>query len=177
MTTENYLRTPDPGESFEYYHRYIRNVPSGNILDLARGQVEELRAVFDRVSECEATKLHQPFTWTLKQVVGHLIDAERIFVDRLHRFAAGDVQPIPGMDQNDYVNSFDYDSPSLGELVDELTLCRQANVLLLNRLKVSAWDQGGVASGHAVTVRALAYILVGHIEYHLKIVKRRLSMD
>ncbi|MBL8891786.1 MAG: DinB family protein [Planctomycetaceae bacterium] len=176
MSTENHLRVPEPDESFEYYHNYIRHVPPGNVLDLAKQQIEELRAVFRRASETEATKLHPPYTWTLKQVVGHLIDAERIFADRLHRFAAADLQPIPGMDQNDYVNNFDYDSPSLAILVDELVLCRQANLLLLYRLKPAAWDHRGVASGHPVTVRALAYILVGHIEYHLRIVRQRLQV-
>lgn len=176
MTTENFLHVPEPDESFEFYHNYIRHVPPGNILELAQRQIEDLRSVFRRVSASEETKLHPPYTWTLKQVVGHLIDAERIFADRLHRFAAGDLQPIPGMDQNDYVNNYDYEKPSLAMLVDELVLCRQANVLLLQRLKPTAWDQRGVASGNPVTVRALAYILVGHIEYHLKIVRQRLQL-
>ncbi|MDP1562635.1 MAG: DinB family protein [Pirellulaceae bacterium] len=175
MTSKSHLRTPAPDESFEYYHNYIRHVPPGDILDLAKQQIDELRSVFDTVSVSESMKLHAPYTWTLKQVVGHLIDAERIFADRLHRFAAADLQPIPGMDQNDYVNNFDYDSPSLANLVDELVFCRQSNVLLLRRLKPSAWDQRGVASGHSVSVRALAYILVGHIEYHMQIVRQRLQ--
>ncbi|MBL8855385.1 MAG: DinB family protein [Planctomycetaceae bacterium] len=177
MTTENFSRVPEPDESFEYYHNYIRHVPPGNIVELAQKQIEDLRILFRKVSDTEAIKLHAPYTWTLKQVVGHLIDAERIFADRLHRFAAADLQPNPGMDQNDYINSFDYETPSLAILVDELVLCRQANVLLLQRLKPKAWDHRGVASGHPVTVRALAYILVGHIEYHLRIVRQRLQMN
>lgn len=175
MTSEDHLRVPEPDESYEFYHNYIRHVPPGDILDLAKRQVNELRSAFITVSVSESMKLHAPYTWTLKQVVGHLIDAERVFADRLHRFAAADLQPIPGMDQNDYVNNFDYDSPSLAILVDELVFCRQANVLLLFRLKPSAWDQRGVAAGHPVSVRALAYILVGHIEYHLRIVRQRLQ--
>lgn len=174
MTTENYLRVPAPDESAEFYHNYIRHVPPGNILQLAQEQINEVRTVFRTVSDDEASKLHAPYTWTLKQVVGHLIDTERTFAERLHRFAAANLQPVPGMDQNEYVNAFDYESPALAMLVDELVLCRQANVLLMQRLKPSAWDHRGVASGHPVTVRALAYMLVGHIEYHLRIVKQRL---
>jgi hypothetical protein len=81
------------------------------------------------------------------------------------------------MDQEPYVASCNYESPSLPALVDELCFCRQANVLMLRRLKPEAWNNRGVASGHPVTVRALACMLVGHINYHLQIVRKRLQSD
>lgn len=169
------LLRPNTDEAFEYYFRYIRLVPDGNIVELAHQQLNELKQLFAGISEQVASEVHAPYTWTIKQVVGHLIDAERIFADRLHRFACGDFRPLPGMDQENYVKHCDYEVPTLPALVEELCLLRQANGMLLQRLKAEAWDHRGIASGHSITVRALAYALVGHITYHLQIVRQRLK--
>lgn len=168
-------RRPGRDEYFEYYDTYIRLVPDGQCLALLHSQVDELRSYFAEVTEAEASVPHPPYVWTIKQVVGHMIDAERIFADRLHRFASGDPQPQPGMEQDPYVANHDYQTPLLGDLVDEWVHCRQANIRLVHRLKPSAWDQRGIASGHAITVRAIAWILVGHIMHHMKIVRARLG--
>jgi hypothetical protein len=166
---------PRDSEYFEYYGTYVSQVPEGNLISLAEAQIDELKLFFERVTEAQATVLHAPYTWTIKQVVGHLIDADRFFADRLHRFASRDFQPLNSMDQDIYVANLDYQSPSLASLVEELGLCRLSNVLLLRRLPPGAWDQCGIASDHPITVRALAYIQVGHITYHLKILRKRLS--
>lgn len=172
----NPARRPEPTEYFEYYHNYVSQVPNGEFFSMLEGQVVELRSLLGQVNEQTAMTLHTPYTWTLKQVTGHLIDAERIFADRLHRFASGDLQPLPGMDQDPYIANNDYVTPTLADLVNELIHLRQANVLLLRRIKPQAWDHRGVASDHPITVRALAYILIGHINHHLKIVRKRLGM-
>lgn len=169
------IRRPGRDEYFEYYDTYVRLVPDGEIPELLKSQIDDLRSYFATVSEANASVLHKPYTWTIKQVVGHMIDAERIFADRLHRFASGDKQPQPGMDQDPYVASQDYESPSLKSLVDELLHCRQANLLLIHRLRPEAWDNRGVASGHTVSVRALAWILAGHIIHHMNIIRKRLA--
>ncbi len=176
FTQTEAMRRPHPDEYFEYYHNYISQVPAGDLLVLLERQIHDLRSVFDSVSEQQALMVHPPYTWSLKQVVGHLIDGERIFAFRLHHFASGDVQPLPGMDQDPYVANQDYVGPSLKALVDELIFCRQANVLLMRRLKPESWDRRGIASDHPITVRALAYILVGHINHHMKIVRKRLGL-
>ncbi len=166
---------PRRDEYFEYYAKYVDRVPEGEIRELAAGQIDSLRHTFDGVSEKTAAIVHPPSTWTLKQVVGHLIDAERIFAERLHHFAMGDLQPLPGMNQEEYVAHADYETPSFAALVDELVLLRQANVLLLSRLRAADLSACGEASGHPVTVRALAWMLVGHVEHHLAIVRERLA--
>ncbi len=168
-------RRPESEEYFEFYSNYVSQVPPGDFFQLLNGQVAELRGLFENVNEEQALTLHAPYTWTCKQVVGHLIDAERIFANRLHRFSAGDLQPLPGMDQGPYITNNDYVAPSLRSLVDELVHCRQANALLLRRIKPESWDNCGIASGHPITVRALAYILIGHINHHLKILRQRLG--
>lgn len=178
MTTgTHHLHPPASDEAAEYYFTYIRLVPAGDLLELAARQVSDVQDLLRGVTESESLRLHAPYTWTLRQVVGHLIDAERIFADRLHKFACGDLQPLPGMDQDLYVKNCDYQRPTLPALVEEWALCRRANVLLLTRLTDEAWDRRGVASGHSVTVRALAFMLVGHVTYHLRIIRQRLQAD
>lgn len=177
MLTETAMRPPHPDEYFEYYRGYIQLVPAGGLWDLLAQQVDEVPALFAGVSDSAASVPHPPYTWTLKQVVGHLIDAERIFANRLHRFAAGDFQALPGMEQDPYIAHQDFESPPLIDLIDELVHCRQANLLLIRRTKPQAWDYRGVASGHPITVRALAYILAGHIRHHLQIVRKRLGRE
>ncbi len=168
---------PAADEHHEYYSTYIRLVPQGELSAFMKEQIADFRSVLDNVSSDEAVRLHDPYTWTIKQVVGHLIDCERIFGNRLHRFASGDDKPLPGMDQNPYVANNDYDSPALASLVDELEYCRRANVLLLQRIKPESWNNRGLADGNPITVRALAYILAGHIIYHMKIVRKRLGLN
>lgn len=166
---------PGRDEYFEYYDTYVSKVPDGNIVQQLRCQVDELQAFFDRVSEEVAQQIHPPYTWTIKQVVGHLIDAERIFADRMHKFAMGDQQAQPGMDQDVYVAAVDYTNVSLSALVAELLHCRRANVLLVERLTAEAWKRRGFASGYEVSVRALAWMLVGHIIHHMQIVAKRIG--
>lgn len=166
---------PTQDEYFAYYDTYISKVPAGNIIQQLEAQLAEVRSSLGSLSNDEAEKIHPPYTWTIKQVTGHLIDAERIFADRLHRFAMGEQQAQPGMDQDIYVSSADYRSVSLHALIEELLHCRQANILLLKRLTPEAWSRQGIASGYAVTVRALAWMLAGHIIHHLRIVKQRLA--
>jgi hypothetical protein len=168
-------RRPTKDEYFEYYETYVSKVPDGKCLSMLESQIAELHDLFGSVSEAEASVLHPPYTWTLKQLVGHLIDAERIFADRLHRFSCGETQPQPGMDQDPYVTNHDYETPTLKALVDELAFCRRANRLLVQRLKPTHGDFRGTASGYTFSVRALIWILVGHIQHHLLIVRKRLG--
>lgn len=164
---------PTADEHDEYYSAYTGRVPEGRITDLMDSQIAEFRAVLDRVSESDAGVLHDPYTWTIKQVVGHMIDVERVFSYRALRWASGDHRPIIGMDQNPWVDNTDYETPSLASLVDELELCRRANICLFRRLKETAWDERGEADGNVMTVRAAAYCLVGHISHHLEIIATR----
>lgn len=170
--TEPGQKRPATDEYFEYYGTYIGKVPDGDVVALAHAQLDELRAAFGGLTEAEAAKPYAPGKWTWKQLVGHLIDAERIFADRLHRFSSGDPQPQPGMDQDLYVAGHDYVTPTLAALLDELLHCRQANLLLVRRLPAATWDRRGQASGRPFTVRALVWILAGHIQHHLVLLRQ-----
>jgi hypothetical protein len=171
----NHSRRPALDEHHDFYLGYIQKVPDGEFFHLLFAQRDDIGAVLNKVDDSQACVLHPPRTWTLKQVVGHLIDVERVFSDRLLRIAFGDEQPQPGMDQDLYVRNADYESPGWTSLVDELLFCRRANELLLRRLRPEAWDRRGTASGSSVTVRALAWMLIGHVEHHMAIVRQRLA--
>jgi len=166
---------PQADEYNQYYASYINRVPDGDLVRFLDQQIGDFRAVLDGIGPSMASDVHAPYTWTIKQVVGHLIDCEKIFGTRIHRFASRDEQPLPGIDQGPYVDNNDYDSPSLRELTDELEHCRRANLCFLRRLQADAWDQQGEADGNPITVRALAFILGGHVEHHLEIIKQRVA--
>jgi uncharacterized damage-inducible protein DinB len=172
---ESLNQRPQPDEFAEFYKNYIKKIPDGKCAALLESQIDELREFFRNVSETQATTIHASYTWTIKQVIGHLIDGERVFSDRLLRFSSGEQQPQPGFDQDFYVTQQDYETPTLSALVEELLHCRQANLLLIRRLKPSAFDLRGVASGYECTVRALVWMLVGHIAHHMNIVRQRLA--
>ncbi len=168
-------KRPETDEFAEYYGLYIGLVPDGNIVDLMKSQVVEIESLFENISEADASILHSPYTWTIKQVVGHLIDVERVFAYRALRFASADNRPILGMEQNPWVDNTDYESPTLKSLVEELVACRKANQLFFARLQPATWNLKGPADGNEMSVRALAYCLVGHIIHHTEIVKNRVK--
>ncbi len=166
---------PAADEYAPFYENYIRIVASGSCLEQLVAQVDDLKVLLQGLPPEEANVCHLPYTWTIKQVIGHLIDTERIFADRLHRFAAGEQQPQPGFDQNRYVDEMDYQTPSLGDLLEELAACRAANSLLVRRIPTEAWGRRGIASGHPVSVRGLLWMLVGHVAYHARIIEQRVA--
>lgn len=168
---------PQPDEYSTFYQTYIGMVPDGWCLSLLESQVDQLRVFFARVTEQQASISHPPYTWTIKQVIGHMIDTERVFAERLHHFACNHLQPINGIDQDEFVRNADYLTPSLHSLVNEFTFCRQANNLLVRRVKPTAWLNRGLASGHSVSARALVWMMVGHVMYHMRIVEQRLAGD
>ena len=149
-------------------------------LDDAAGQLALQRdAVVRRFATVKAAQegyRYAPGKWTVREVVGHMSDAERIFAYRLLRIARGDETPLPGFDENTYVPAGEFERRSLAELIEEWKAVRNATITLADGLPASAWTRRGTASGKTVTVAALAYIIVGHVEHHLKILKERYSV-
>lgn len=169
------MTPPTPDEYHEYYEKYVSKADRNDFFKAFEAQPQELRQVLGELEPGEDNRLHEPYTWTLKQVMGHLIDCERIFSDRMLRIAVGDKAPIPGIDQNMYVANIDYEPTTMTDLVDEFEHLRSANVLLVKRLSPESLAFVGTASDNSVSAKANLYILAGHVVYHLDIVKRRLA--
>jgi hypothetical protein len=167
---------PAENEYSEYYNSYISKFNPTDFLNEFEAQVAEVRSLFGGLSAEEETTLHAPYTWTLKQVLGHLIDCERIFSGRVLRIAVGDETPIPGIDQDIYVANLDYETVTMDELIDEFSMLRKSNVLLAKRLTPEAIARMGTASDNPISAKANLFILGGHVVYHAEIVKKRLGI-
>jgi hypothetical protein len=150
-------------------------VPEDDILPVLEAQLEDVLALLRGVSEEQANTRHPPYTWSIKEVVGHLTDSERVFGYRALRFARGDATPLPGFDENSFARSAGSDAWPVAELLAELEAVRRSHLWLFRHQDAAAWRRGGQANGSPVTVRALAYIMAGHFRHHLAILRRRLG--
>jgi hypothetical protein len=166
---------PVPTDFAPYYGKYLNLVPEDDILPALGSQLDDVLPVLRAIPEAIGNVRHPPYTWSIKEVVGHLIDCERVFGYRALRFARGDTTPLPGFEENDYAREGDFDRIQLSDLVSEFEALRRSHVGLYRNLPAAAWDRAGEANGNRVTVRALAFILVGHVRHHMAIVRKRLG--
>lgn len=167
-------RRPDPTEYAPYYETYVRLVQEeGDLGELLARQLDETLAIYRSVSEERSAFRYAPGKWSVKQVLGHVIDAERVFQFRALAFARGERQPLPGFEQDDYVKAAGFDGRSWKSLLEELKAVRASSVLLFKSLDEAALEREGVASSNPVSVRALGYIIAGHERHHLAQLKER----
>lgn len=168
---------PTPDEFAPYYGKYIDQVPEadgeGALAELLTRQISETQALLAGLPEARALYRYASGKWSIKEVVGHLTDAERVFAYRALRFARADETPLASFDENAFVPPGRFDSRPLADLVAELVAVRQATVALLRGLPAEAVARRGTASGKTVSVRALAYIIAGHERHHVQILKER----
>lgn len=166
------IQRPQIDEYNEFYGGYVGRVPEGaDILALLSGQPEALRALLQNITDEQASIRPAPAEWSVKEVLGHVADTERVFAYRLLRIARGDQTALPGFDQDEFVNGTDFNRRSLANLLDEFELQRRANLLLAASLTVEEIDRRGVASGNPISVRAVLYILAGHVQHHIESLK------
>ena len=164
---------PAPDEFAPYYGRYIEKVPDGDIVATLRDQVEETLAALRAIPDARAGHRYAPDKWSIREMVGHLSDAERIFAYRALRIARGDETPLPGFDENSFVSRARLDDRSFAGLIDEYAAVRAASVALFDSLFPEEWTRRGIASDKGVSVRALAWITAGHELHHLEILRAR----
>lgn len=164
---------PEPDEIPSHYAGYIKRVPEPDPVVVCASQIEETAALLRSVSETDAMYRYAPGKWSVKEVVGHLADTERIMSYRALRIARGDTTPLPSFDENAYVPVAKFDGRSLADLVGELRTVRAATLALLRTFDAEAWQRRGTASGKPVSVRALGYMIPGHERHHVEILKTR----
>jgi uncharacterized damage-inducible protein DinB len=136
-------------------------------------QLAEVLSLLEPLDEAQQLHRYAPGKWSVKDMLGHMIDTERIFAYRALRIARADATPLPGFEQDDYVAAAGTEACEWSELLEEFQHVRRASILLLRHLPEAAWMRRGVASNHPVTVRALAYIIIGHVTHHLDILRER----
>jgi hypothetical protein len=167
---------PASDEAAPFYQRYIAEVAGENIIEQLAEQLDEVEGLFGSVDDRAALARYAPGKWSVKEVLGHLSDVERIFAYRLLRISRGDQTPLPGFDENAYVPAGRFDTRLLRSLMAEFRSVRQSTLAMVQGLPAECWANRGEASGNPVTARALAYIIPGHVSHHLGVLRDRYGL-
>jgi uncharacterized damage-inducible protein DinB len=170
---EHRATRPDASEYNPYYGKYIQQVPDGDVVKTLVSQAPEFLSLVRSLAEDRGGHRYAPGKWSIREVIGHVADGERIFAYRALRFARGDQTALPGFDENAFVANAHFDDRSLESLASELEAARTATVAFFDTLTADEWARGGTASNYPVTVRALAWIIAGHERHHLAILRDR----
>ncbi len=167
------MKRPEPIEYGEHYAGYISQVPGSDVLSVLESQRLQMLHLFAGRSERDGSFRYAPGKWTVKEVLGHVTDTERIFSYRALRIARGDQTPLAGFEQDDYVRNGAFGERALGGLVEEFAAVRSASTALFRSFNEEDWKRRGNASQKEVTVRALAFITAGHQIHHRVILEER----
>lgn len=159
------------------YQGYIGHVTEQEILPVLRSQLDALDVLLGRVTPGRETFRYADGKWSIREIVGHLIDAERVFGYRAFAIARGDRNNMPGFDQNEYISSSPYHRIDLEDLLSEFRLVRLSNIAMLRTLDDESWMRIGTANDNQVSVRALAFILAGHVRHHMGVLRERYGLD
>src|SRR5258706_15935869 len=162
------LTPPTPEEYAPSYADYIQRAgEKDDVLRALPGQIDDLRSMLGKLSDLHARFRPAPAEWSIKEVMGHLNDVERVFSYRLLRVSRNDATPLPGFEQDDYVREAGFDNHPLQDLIQEFEYLRRANILAINNMSEEAALRHGTASNNPISARALIYMLVGHVDHHL----------
>ena len=168
---------PDASEHLPYYAKYIDRVPDGDLLQTLRTQLADTLSLVRGLDESRGGHRYAPGKWTIREVLAHVIDAERIFAYRVLRIARGDATPLASFDENAYAENAEAESRTLADLAEELEHVRLGNVAMLRALSDEALARLGTASGGPVSARALAWIIAGHELHHVSLLRERYLAD
>jgi hypothetical protein len=171
------IERPKADEHSPYFSRYIDRVPEGNLIGLLESQFADTLALLRRVPRDREDFAYADGKWTVKEVVGHLSDSERVFAYRALRFARNDATELASYDENAWVANANFGRRSLADLVDEFNAIRQCTIRLANTLNADEMARRGVANGQVVSVRALIYIIAGHERHHVGLFRERYHLS
>lgn len=164
---------PESTEYAPYYEKYISLVNEDDIRNAFASQPDELRVALEGVDESRGSFAYEDGKWTIKELLSHIIDGERIFGYRMLRISRGDETPLEGFEQDDYIATSNANNRTFKDLLDEFDFNRKANTLMLNNLDEVALRRVGTASDNRVSARAIANILIGHVRHHVNILNER----
>ena len=160
-------------ESIPYVSGYVRHVTEDDVVAAMRTQTEATLSLFRAIGEERSSFRYAEGKWSIREIVGHLADAERVFGYRAMCVARGEQQSLPGFDENEYQRLSDYDRWSLEDSLAQWEMLRRANLLMLSNLAPEAWKREGTANGTAVTPERIARVMVGHERHHLGVLRDR----
>jgi uncharacterized damage-inducible protein DinB len=166
-------KMPATYEYADYYQTYVKLVPEGDIFQILNEQMKETVTMLSALSEPQSEFRYAPGKWSIKEVIGHITDTERIMSYRLLSIARGETASLPGYDENQYVEEANFDSQSLKDLLDHFACVRQSTIHLIKSLSGVALSRKGTANNNEVTARALITIIAGHELHHRNIIKER----
>ena len=164
---------PEPGEYAPFYDRYISLVPGADILGTLDTQRRQMLMLLSGHDDSDGNFRYAPDKWSVKEVLGHVCDTERIFSYRALRISRGDRTPIEGFEQDDYVRNGPFAKRPLAELIEDYIAVRRATLTLLRNLDETAWNRRGIANKNEVSVRAIAYTMAGHELHHRRILEEK----
>ena len=160
-------------EAAPYYKEFLAACPDGRVGIRLQAQAVELEELCAGLTESGAMFRYAEGKWTVKELIGHLLDTERVFAYRLLRISRGDVTAMPGFDERSYVPAGQFNLRSVNELVSEFTLQRASTLALVNGIPPAAWPRVGTANGFCTSARALVYITLGHTAHHCRVLRER----
>lgn len=169
---------PEPGEYHEWYAGYIDRVAADtDLLSVMHSQVNAIERLHVEVGEAGAGHRYAEGKWSIREVIGHLSDAERIFAYRILRIGRGDTTPLSGFEETSYVTAGEFERRTLASIASEWRQAREATIRLIDGLPAAAWSRHGTASGWPVSARAVAWINAGHTAHHLAILAERYARN
>jgi hypothetical protein len=170
----HFLETrPAAGEFIPYYGKYIDLVAAGHLADILNAQRDATRSLLAPLDDARALHRYAPGKWSVKEVIGHLADAERVFAYRALRFARADATPLAGFDENAFVPAGGFDRRPLRSMIEEFAAVRGATVAMIGSFDEAAWMRQGTANGAGISVRALGAIIAGHELHHVGLLRAR----
>lgn len=167
------MTRPGANEFASYYRGYVDLIPEGDVLDTLVRQRDEVATLARAVDGEKETFRYADGKWSVREVLGHIVDAERVFAYRLFSFSRGEQQELPGFDEQSYIENSGYAQRPISSIAQEFDALRHSSILLASHLDDDALARTGVANGAPVTVRALAWITAGHTAHHLRILRER----
>ena len=166
-------KRPEQGDYALSFEKYVALVPSGDFLEILLQQQRELTRLLSPLTERQAEFRYAPGKWSIKETLGHVNDAERIFAYRLLRIARGDLTPLSSFELDGYIETGNFSARALSDILQEFSTVRAASVSLVRSLDEAAWLRRGIASQKEVSVLALAFIIAGHERHHRIILEER----
>ena len=171
--SQSAIGRPDGSEFAEYYTGYIGKVPGADIMSFLQSQLESTATLIRGIDDAKGGYRYAASKWTIKELLGHIIDTERVFAYRALVFSRNDATPLPGFDQEPWAKSANHANVPMTELAAEFESVRRASICLFRNMAAEDWMRQGIGNNKKMTTRAAAYIIAGHTQHHLDILKER----